>query len=321
MDLIYMNDRREDVGLLTDYKFDLAFGRDENDFEVTIPAAEHCCAAGYFLYIPGTEYGGIVDTVYVNTAEGDIIYSGRTWHGLLESKVIQPPAGADYLTLTGDANDVLGRLIVLLGLGELFEAEESDSGLHVSSYRMNRYIKGYEGIRKMLASVGGKLRVTFVDGKVRLAAAPRSIPVDADDLDSDGVEIEATKHYNPTNHLVCLGRGELKDREVLHLYVDAAGNVGAVQHFFGLAERMDTYDNPNAESMEDLEAGGMERLKELAQTDEVKVSVSEDDDAYDVQDVISAKDHTTGLTVQAEVTKKIVTIDSGDVTVSYELGG
>jgi hypothetical protein len=43
MDLIYTNTRLEDVGVLKDYTFDLAFGSDENDFEVTIDSSKHCC--------------------------------------------------------------------------------------------------------------------------------------------------------------------------------------------------------------------------------------------------------------------------------------
>ena len=32
MDLIYANNQMEDIGVLLDYEFDLAFGSDENDF-------------------------------------------------------------------------------------------------------------------------------------------------------------------------------------------------------------------------------------------------------------------------------------------------
>ena len=43
MDLIYMNDNKEDLGVLLDYEMDMAFGQDENNFECTINAAAHCC--------------------------------------------------------------------------------------------------------------------------------------------------------------------------------------------------------------------------------------------------------------------------------------
>jgi len=51
MDLIYMNSDMVDQGVLQDFEMDLAFGKNENDFECKIPSSLHCCEAGYFLYI------------------------------------------------------------------------------------------------------------------------------------------------------------------------------------------------------------------------------------------------------------------------------
>lgn len=90
MDLIYTNANREDIGVLRDYELDLAFGADENNFECRIQAQSHCCEDGSLLYIEGTEYGGIVDSVGSITEDKEVIYSGRTWHGILASKVIVP---------------------------------------------------------------------------------------------------------------------------------------------------------------------------------------------------------------------------------------
>ena len=55
MDLIYMNESREDVNVLHEYNLDLAFGADENDFECTLDCEQHCCQEGYFLYFENTE--------------------------------------------------------------------------------------------------------------------------------------------------------------------------------------------------------------------------------------------------------------------------
>ena len=95
MDLIFTNAKREDVGVLQDYELDLAFGADENNFECTIPASSHCCEAGSLLYMEGTEYGGIVDGIESRTESKEVVYSGRTWHGILESKVIMPLQASD----------------------------------------------------------------------------------------------------------------------------------------------------------------------------------------------------------------------------------
>lgn len=74
MDLIYMNSQKEDQGVLKDYTFDLAFGSGENDFECAINRRNHCCAGGYFLYLEGTEYGGIIDDIKSDTDADEVVY-------------------------------------------------------------------------------------------------------------------------------------------------------------------------------------------------------------------------------------------------------
>ena len=83
MDLIYMNQDMVDIGVLQDFEMDLAFGANENNFECRVPSSMHCCEAGYYLYIEGTEYGGTVDTLEVVRETQEVIYYGRTWHGIL----------------------------------------------------------------------------------------------------------------------------------------------------------------------------------------------------------------------------------------------
>jgi len=90
MDLIYANANHEDLGVLQDYELDLAFGADENNFECRIQNNSHCCDAGFYLYMEDTEYGGIIDSIESITEQKEVVYSGRTWHGILGSKVILP---------------------------------------------------------------------------------------------------------------------------------------------------------------------------------------------------------------------------------------
>lgn len=61
MDLIYTDKKRRDVGVITSYELDMAFGKDENDFLLKVDLEEHCCEAGAFVYFQDTEYGGIID--------------------------------------------------------------------------------------------------------------------------------------------------------------------------------------------------------------------------------------------------------------------
>lgn len=317
MDLIYMDSQKQDIGVMLNYDFDLAFGTDENDFELKVGVNDHCCEAGYYVYIEGTEYGGIVDAVKSNTADEEVTYTGRTWHGILNSKVLCPDSGQDYLTVSGDANSVLDTLLSRMGLTSLFAASSDTSSLTISNYKMERYITGYDGICKMLKSVNGKLLMSYDGSKVILSAVPVEDYSD-DGFDSDVLDIEAKKTSNKVNHLVCLGQGELAGRLVVHLYADASGEISQTQTLTGLDEYSAVYDYSNAESADDLIEGGITRLEELQKQDELSVSLDEDEDIYDVGDIVGATDNVTGVSIAVPVSKKIISIQSGIVSIAYE---
>ena len=317
MDLIYMNASMEDIGVIRAYEFDLAYGSDENDFELKVSTENHCCEAGYFVYIEGTEYGGIIDAVASDTAAEEVTYTGRTWHGILNSKVLCPDAGQDYLTVSGNANAVLGMLISRLGLTSLFAASSETSTLSFSGYSLERYITGYDGIRKMLNSVGGKLLMSYENYKVILSAVP-IVDYTDDGFDSDILSFAIKKASKKINHLICLGKGELKDRLVLHLYADVNGNISQTQTQTGLDEYSAVYDYSSAEDADKLLAAGTQRLSELQKQDDLTISLAETDDAYDVGDIVGATDNVTGISIAVPISKKIVTIQNGIEAIAYE---
>ena len=316
MDLIFMNASREDIGVLQDYELDLAFGADENNFECRIQAQAHCCEAGFFLYAEGTEYGGVIDSITSDTAKKEIIYSGRTWQGILNSKIIEPDNGADYLIVSGDANDVLGSLVERLALSDMFEGSTESSGIEVSNYRMHRYVSGYDGIRKMLESVGGKLNFTFRNGKIVLAALPIHDYSQDEEFDADLVSFKAVRNYKAINHLICLGSGELSDRLVVHLYADTEGNISQTQTQFGMDEVSAIYEYSNIGEKSELIKEGTEQFKGMLSADEISIDFDSNDDKYDVGDIIGAYDPITHLFATAPIVKKIVTIKDGRITIS-----
>lgn len=318
MDLIYMNEKKEDVGVALDATLDLAFGSDENDFECKIVSANHYCKEGYFLYIEGTEYGGIVDDIDIDGDE--IAYHGKTWHGMLNAKVLEPDAGEDYLVLDGEANETLAFLIARMGLEGLFRASTDASGINVRNYNMNRYIKGYDGIRKMLKASGGKLNIAFKDGFVELSAKPIVNYAKDEQFDTDQIKFKIKKKYHPLNHVICLGKGDLAEREVIHVYADEEGNISDTQVFFGIEEVTDIYENVNAESSEKLREGGIEKIQESWAGSKIDFDFNADDYVYDIGDIVGAKERLTGIEVNAEITKKIVKIQNNTTTISYKVG-
>lgn len=320
MDLIYANENREDVGVLLDYSFDLAIGADENDFELTIDQDHHCCEKGYFIYIEGTEYGGIIDRIQVSTKSKEVKYLGRSWTGILENKIITPDQGEDYLTVSGEANQVLQSLLTRLGLTDLFTASKEDSRLMINRYQFDRYSYGYSAVCKMLKTVGGKLLFQYEDGKVILSALPLIDYTETEQFDTDQVELEIEKIYQNTNHIICLGQGELKDRQVIHLYADENGNISYEQTITGLNELTKKYDYPNAESMEELEQGGRKILEEAVTEGTAKMSFAAEETVYDIGDIVGSKDIITGIEIKAEIAKKVVTINKGKINIEYGVG-
>lgn len=317
MDLIYTDAKRIDQGVLGAYSLDLSFGAKENNFEMTLGSGEPVLEFGAFAYIEGTEYGGIVDAMHTVTDGENITYKGRTWHGMLNSKIIQPDTGSDYFIVSGDANEVLALLIARLGLGSLFTASEAASGITISNYKFTRYCKAYDGIRAMMAAVNAKLRLVWQDQKIILSAEP-IIDYTEDPIDGDTATLEVERHEIKVNHLICLGKGDLAEREVIHLYVDQFGKMGDTQYFTGLDEVCDTYENANSN---DLRADGLKRFAELRDNDTAKASVPETDEfVYDIGDIVGATDIKSGVSVATAVTQKIVRIQNGAVSVEYQIG-
>lgn len=321
MDLIYTDARRIDQGILSAYSFDLSFGAKENDFEIILGASEPVLESGAFVYSEGTEYGGTVDAMKASTDGDTITYTGRTWHGMLNSKIIQPDAGADYFIVSGDANAILATLIARLGLSGAFVAASGESGINISRYQFARYIAGYDGIRAMLAANKAKLRVVWRDRAVHLSAEPIADYTDSP-IDGDLATLTVEKHEKKTNHLICLGKGDLAAREVIHLYADSFGRIGDVQYYFGLEEIAETYENTNAESSEALRNDGVKRLQELRDNDKADMSLHADIGiVYDIGDIVGASDVRSGVSVAAAVTQKIVKIANGTEQINYKTGG
>ena len=317
MDVITTDAQMRDLSPLSGYELDVAFGSDENSFQLTCSVDDRPIEDGAHIYAEGTEYGGINDAQETDTAEGVIRYSGRSWHGVLAAKRLLPDPGEDYLGFEGEANEVLAFLIARVGLSDLFEASTDDSGIRVVG-RFDRYTDAYSGICKMLTASGAKLKMACVGPRVRVWAAPIG-DYSADGPDSDRNSLIIKRYALCTNHLVCAGTGELRDRVELHLYADREHNVSQTQTLFGADEITAFYDYSNAEADELLEQG-IEKLKELQEADSVELTLDPTRE-YDIGDIVGGSDPHTGLRVTARVSKKIVTVEDGDAECSYQIGG
>lgn len=316
MDLIVTDATGKPVASHASYTLDLAFGSGENDFDLQVEDA--ALKAGSRIMIDGTEYGGIIDDTDVDVDGGlsTVTWHGRDWHGVLASKIIEPDRNNDYLTLSGTIPVIMRTLVSRAGLQGLFTVTDESAG-HKTTCQFDRYVDLYSGLVKMLRASGLKLRLRNDGDKVAMSAMPvRTI---GDSIDSDLIDFTAKQAAHPINHLICLGKGELKDRTVIHWYADANGTFSHTQTLKGLDERTATYELSNAEA-DELEDKGRQKFQELRNTSTIDVDIPDGIDA-DVGDLVTGRDNNTGLVVTAEISKKIVKVSGGVLTVTYESGG
>ena len=251
------------------------------------------------IYIMGTEYGGIIGEVLTDTTLDYVELKGLTWRGRLAKKIIQPPDGLDYKTVSGELHTVMKSLIEPEFDG-LFVVSQEDTGISVSNYQFDRYCSLYDGLVKMLKSKGRRLKLTFR----REQNEPGYLYVEAVPIVdySNRIELSRDCRLNYTmddkrdgvNHLIVTGKGELQDRNVLHLYVQKNGSIGKTQYYTGLQEIAEVYENTSTET-DELEETSREKLQELMNKKTFKMDVAALGIDVDIGDIVGGRDYLTGL--------------------------
>ena len=318
MDVVYTDRNRVPTGTLFNYDIDLDIGND-NNYELQMNIQNHCMDYKSIWYVDGTEYGGIVDSIKLDTYNNIVYYSGRSWRGFFAYKIIQPDAGMDYFTVSGDANDVIWTLIQRLNLQDLFAVPEYQAGINIKSYQFERYCTGYDGIMKMLESVNAKPKFTYNNGFIYVEAVPiEDLSSKYEYSDDYGMQLIMETNKGGINHLICLGTGELAERTVIHLYADADGNISKSQTFKGLDEIVDIYDYGNSGDDTKLESGGIEKLQTLINSQKMSAKFSKLD--VDVGDIVGGKNRMTGIKIKETVKSQIIKINNGRETIEYKVG-
>ena len=301
---------------------DWACGTDENDFELTIddPDAPEI-ERGWYFWIDGSDVGGRIVDRRVSVAGGmsTTAWIGQSWTGMLAAKILQPDANQDYLTVSGKLPDILKNILKRIGLDTVFTVDSSDASILSNWMFQNpRYVDAYTGLRTLLASCGRRLDFKASGNKILLGIVP--VQTVANTIDSDLVDFKAETNRRAVNHLIGLGSQELKNRLVVNYFADATGVVSQTQTLFGADEVCATYDYSNAD-LSTLQSETKKHLQELQTGGSVEVTLSDEvGDGLRVDDKIVAADQSSGVNVTAVVTKRIVKIDSGILTSTFEAG-
>lgn len=326
---IVANARGEELGYIKDAdRIDIDLG-ETNDFELQLSSdawTEEFYNWRYRIYIPNTEYGGLLEERRTSTGENTVTWAGYTWRGLLSQKIIQPPSGQSHMTVSGDANEII-KTILGGRFGALFVADSEKSGINVKNFKFDRYCTILNGLEKMLQQYGARLKLYYkqgtpggMDGAVHVCAVPVTDWSGQLEYSQDGRIDFTTKDYRKgINHLICAGEGEGESREILHLYVQKDGTIGEKRYYTGLDERESLYSYTSVEDTEQLKKEGVERLQELMNYTEMVPFVSNAD--IDLGDVVGGRDRLTGMSIQQPVVNKILRTQDGKTEIEYKLKG
>lgn len=300
---------------------------DTNDFELRMADTEWSKDKYWYehrLFIPLTEFGGIIDDIEVLTSTSEIVFRGLTWRGMLQKKIVRPPDDASHLILNGELNSVLRELIGDR-FGSLFVVPETDTGIEVAGWQVDRYVTLYDAIMKLLMAYGQRLQIAYYEpegleyGYVLIQAVPVVDYSGVLEYSQDGkVQFTVRDYRGGINHLVCVGTGQNEERIVLDLYVQEGGSIGDTQYYTGLKERAAVYEYTSADEAE-LRESGTERLKELQNFKSIEVTV--DDIDLEVGDIIGGYEQITETYVAKPIVGKIFKYADGDATIEYKVKG
>ena len=316
MDLMYIRDSNGimDSGYLKHFEADFDVTTDldyvTNDFEIkmSLPSSDEELFFSEnkiktIVYVEGTEYGGEITGSIIDTDEKTITYTGRTWRGTLSQWIIEPPAGQDYRVVSGNLATILRQLPLSSYI------DVADTAYTTGTFQFDRYITTFEGVTKLLAHADASLRIgiEFHEGDEYTGTATISIQPTRDATGmievsqdyNDNIKLRIQRDHNTPKHLICLGQGELRDREVIHLYADEDWNI--VQTAIPGAYPTEIYDFSSTTA---LLSDGMKRYKELIDGHEL-IDVAIKDLDIRLGDIISARDRLTNENVTAEITNII----------------
>lgn len=330
--VILADPNRKELGSILDANITVDLSKNRN-FSIQIARSNWIpeLTFSYFVYIPDTEYGGIIGQVLTDTTLDYVELKGYSWRGRLAKKVIEPPSGQDYKKVSGELHAVMKDLIEPAfggneGTDSIFYVPDTDTGVTVSNYQFDRYCTLLDGITKMLKSKGYKLHIYFH----RNAGEPGKVFVEAVPIVDYSPEIELSKdcQLNYTmedirdgiNHLVVTGKGELQDRNVLHLYVQKDGSIGKKQYYTGLDEIAEVYENTSTET-DELEETSREKLQELMNKQTFKMDVASLGLDVKIGDIVGGRDYLTGMYMSKPVENITYTITNGTESKVYKLEG
>lgn len=159
-------------------------------------------------------------------------------------------------------------------------------------------------------------------GYVKVSAVPINDLSSEYELTNDNnMNFTTDDNRRGINHLICLGKGDLKDRLVIHLYTDQNGAISQTQQYFkGAEEIVAIYDSSGSER-DDLIKNGIKELESKKSSMSYNMTMTKLEGNIDLGDIVGGKDYLTGISMKKPIGRKIWTISSGKEKVVYKLEG
>lgn len=316
MDIILANKALVEQGVIyTDYSLDFDT-TDTMDYKLTATREIYDkLSTATYLYIPGTEYGGIIDSIAHNTSDDSIVASGRSFRGLLNSKIIAPDSGQDYKVVSGNLAEILDSILAENNLDYLYMIDPALTWITLSNYQIARYCSVLYLLNALEVKTGLSLYLAWSARYHKVVITYRQ-PVD---WTSKSLYVQAdittTLTSHKVNHLICLGSGELKDRMRVDLYADTQGGISTVQSITGADEYTQVYDYPNTKDVDELTTSGTTKLKELIADTPLEVEVR--DGAYAVGDIVGGYDDLMQIKTKATISNVVVNVENGVISYTF----
>lgn len=327
MDFLIAGKNRLETGFLRNYKsIDLEIGG-RNDFELVFlkdePLAGHI-NFGTYIFVPGTEYGGLIEDLEMSAKSNMIKWYGNIWRGILSQIVIEPDTDEEKIHLTGDANQIIGN-ILKNKMGGLFRTPSYNSEINIDG-TIDAYCNVLEGISELLSEHNAKLHIHAEQGGTdgAFAVIVEAVPIkdysEEIEYSEDGkINLSLRDFRRGINHLICLGKDEEKNTATVHLYAQLDGSIATKKYYEGLSERTAVYRDNNAQKVSALIDNGKKKLRELMNYKKLEMNVQDVD--LSVGDIIAGRDRKMGIYLKKPVIQKIVSIRGRNEKIQYKVKG
>ena len=244
----------------------------------------------------------------------------------MNQRAINPAKNA-YVYLNGEANTELSAYITKLGMTELFEVSREDSGIILNNYQVPLQTMLLDAFDQALALQDARLEIRYKQGPangrgyVLLRAVSITDHSSNIELNEDGsVKLNILDYQNGVNHLICLGAGEVEQRQQVDLYAWPDGSIRKEQYYTGIDLIEQYYENTTVDTLAELEEEGRDKFDELKNYKQLKISV--DDTDLELGDIVGGRERITNIYMAAPVIRKIVDVTGrGRTSISYKLKG